>query len=168
MTTHATPSPAISRPQGTDPDGMPGAGGRTSAQHRQRDAGLRRAALAFAFGALVHNGDHFRRGLSSVTPQLQAVGWLGMTLSVVAIVVVLSGHRTAPLVAVSAGFPLALGFTAAHWLPHWSSLSDSFVEGGAGWLSIVASLLEIGGALWLGVAGVVALRRTGGLASVVR
>lgn len=124
--------------------------------------------MAFAFGALAHNGDHFRRGFNTVTPQLQAVGWLGIALSVAAIVVVLSGHRAAPLVAVSAGFPLALGFTAAHWLPHWSSLSDSFVEGGAGWMSIVASLLEIAGALWLGIAGLIALRRRGGLARVMQ
>ncbi len=135
-------------------------------RHRQGDANLRTAALAFAVGSVIHNGDHFRRGLDSVSRELQAVGWLGMSVSLVAVVVVLSGHRTAPLVAVSAGFPLALGFIGAHWLPTWSALSDPFVEGGASWFSIVASLLEIGGALWLGVAGLMALRRRGGLGSV--
>ena len=133
--------------------------------HRQPDAGLRHAAGGFLVAAVLHNGDHFRRGISTVSVELFWVGNLGMVLSAVAIVLVLVGHRTAPLVAVSAGFPLALGFTAAHWLPTWSALSDSFVHGGVSWFSIVASLLEIAGALWLGVAGLRALRRQGGLAS---
>jgi hypothetical protein len=118
------------------------------------DPGLRRAAIFFALAALLHNGDHFRRGLDSVTAELQVAGWAGMALSAVAIAVVLRGHRTAPLVAVSAGFPLALGFA-----------SDPFVSGGASVLSIVASILEILGAAWLGVAGLAALRRSGGLAA---
>ena len=133
--------------------------------HRQPDRGLRWSAIGFAIGGLLHNADHLRRGLSSVSGSLQVVGWLGIALSIATVTIVLLGHRTAPIVAVAAGFPLALGFTAAHWLPTWSSLSDSFIEGGASRLSIVASLLEIAGALWLGTAGIIALRRRGGLAA---
>ena len=133
--------------------------------HRQSDPGLRHAAIGFAVAAALHNADHFRRGLSSVSGELQAAGWVGIGVTIAAVAMVLAGHRTAPLVAVSAGFPLAIGFTAAHWLPTWSALSDSFVEGGASRLSIVASLLEIAGALWFAVAGVRAVQRNGGLAS---
>ncbi|CAN5756840.1 hypothetical protein BH10ACT1_BH10ACT1_30940 [soil metagenome] len=133
--------------------------------HRQADAGLRHAAWGFLGAAILHNGDHFRRGIDTVSAELFWVGNLGMVVSAVAIHLVLSGHRSASLVAVSAGFPLAIGFTAAHWLPTWSALSDTFVDGGVSWLSIVASLLEIAGALWLGIAGLRALRHQGGLAS---
>lgn len=141
----------------------PGASGARPSE--RSEAGLRRAAIFFAVAALLHNGDHFRRGLDSVTAELQVAGWAGMAVSAVAIVVILRGHRTAPLVAVSAGFPLALGFAAAHWLPQWSALSDPFVSGGASGFSMVASVLEIVGAAWLGVAGWRALHRAGGLAS---
>lgn len=153
--------PGPRRPASREPDLEPGEAG---AWGRQRDAGLRRAAVFFAVAAVLHNGDHFRRGLDSVTAELQVAGWAGMALSALAIVVVLRGHRTAPLLAMSAGFPLAIGFAAAHWLPRWSALSDPFVNGGAGWFSIVASILEIVGATWFGVAGWVVLRRQGGLA----
>jgi hypothetical protein len=129
--------------------------------HRQTDPGLRHAAIGFAVAAVLHNGDHFRRGLSSVTAELQVVGWIGIALSAFAIVMVLIGHRWAPIIAVAAGFPLAIGFAAAHWLPHWSALSDPFVDGDAQIASIVASLLEIAGALWLGIAGLLVLRREG-------
>ena len=50
-------------------------------------------------------------------------------MSIAAIVIVLLRHESAPYVAVGAGFALALGFTAAHVLPTWSALSDSFVDG---------------------------------------
>jgi hypothetical protein len=135
---------------------------------RQPDRELAFAALAFLVAAVLHNADHFRRGTDSVTTELLVTGYLGMALSAVAIGLVLAGHRLAPLVAVSIGFPLALGFTAAHWLPTWSALSDSFVEGGAEPVSIVASLLEVAGALALAVAGLRALRRQGGLAGIGR
>ncbi len=139
-----------------------------SEPQRQADAGLRWAAWSFLGAAVLHNGDHFRRGVNTVSTQLFWVGSLGMVISAVTIYLVLSGHRTAPLAAVSAGFPLALGFTAAHWLPRWSALSDTFVHGGVATISMVASLLEIAGALWLGFAGLASLRREGGLAGVGR
>lgn len=133
--------------------------------HRQPDAGLRHAAIGFAVAVVLHNADHLRRGTSSISGLLQTAGWLGLAISITAIVLVLCGHRFGPIAAISAGFPLALGFLAAHWLPTWSSFSDSFVEGGASWLSITASLAEVAGALWLGIAGVLAVRRQGGLSA---
>ncbi|HEX2576396.1 MAG TPA: hypothetical protein VHK88_08615 [Aquihabitans sp.] len=123
--------------------------------------GLRLAAVGFAVAAVLHNADHLRRGLGGVTTELQVAGYAAMALSALAVVVVLVGHRTAPIVAVAAGFPLAAGFAASHWLPHWSALSDPFVDGGAAVVSIVASLLEIAGALWLGAAGLRVLRHDG-------
>ena len=90
---------------------------------------LRWAAVFFLVGFAIHNADHIRRGASSVTPELFVAGNLAAVVSVTAIVLVLRRHRLAALVAVAAGFPLAIGFTAAHMLPTWSVLSDSFVDG---------------------------------------
>jgi hypothetical protein len=120
---------------------------------------LRYAAVFFLIGFAVHNADHIRRGVSSVTPELFVAGNLAAVISVAAIVLVLRGHRLAAQVAVAAGFPLAIGFTAAHMLPTWSALSDSFVDGHVSVFSWVASLLEIAGALALGLAGFYVLRR---------
>jgi len=67
-----------------------------------------------------------------------------------------------PLAAVAAGFPLALGFFAAHWLPEWSALSDPVWEIDSwGWLSYAASSLEIAGALAVGLTGLAIVRRRG-------
>src|SRR3954470_5397989 len=123
------------------------------------DRVLRYAAVFFLIGFAVHNADHIRRGASSVTPELFAAGNLAAVVSVTAIVLVLRGHRLAAQVAVAAGFPLAIGFTAAHMLPTWSVLSDSFIDGHVSAFSWVASLIEIAGALALGLAGLVVLRR---------
>jgi hypothetical protein len=128
------------------------------------DRALRYAAALFAVGVVVHNADHVRRGTDSLTPQLTVAGWGGLAISVVAIALVFFRHRLAPVVAVAAGFPLALGFVAAHWLPTWSVFSDSFVEGGVRPVTQAASLLEIVAALALGAAGLAVLRsraRTG-------
>jgi len=67
----------------------------------------------------------------------------------------------APLASIAAGIPLAVGFTAAHWLPKWSSLSDSFVEDGASAFSYVASLAEILGAVAIAVTGYLVIKERG-------
>ncbi|TMK89591.1 MAG: hypothetical protein E6G57_00555 [Actinobacteria bacterium] len=120
---------------------------------------LRYAAVFFLVGFAVHNADHIRRGASSVTTELFVAGTLAGVVSVVTIVLVLRRHPRAPQIAVAAGFPLAIGFAAAHLLPTWSVLSDSFIDGHVSAFSWFASLLEIAGALALGAAGLVVLRR---------
>ena len=97
-----------------------------------------------------------------MTPELFVAGNLAAVVSVTAIVLVLRRHRLAALVAVAAGFPLAIGFTAAHMLPTWSVLSDSFVDGHVSVFSWVASISEIVGALALGFAGLAVLRSRSG------
>ena len=75
---------------------------------------------------------------------------------------ILTRHRLAPAAAVAAGFPLALGFLAVHWLPGWDSLRDPLGEIGSwSWVSYGASILEIAGALAVGCAGLAAYRRWG-------
>ena len=125
---------------------------------RPGDRALQVAALFFAVGAVVHNYDHFRRGSGAISTELRLVGTAGIVLTVLLIVVALARFPFAPQAAAVGGLVLAIGFTGAHWLPTWSVLSDSFVEGDAATLSQVASLVEIAGALALAATGYYAIR----------
>lgn len=122
---------------------------------------LTAAALLYAFGFIIHTGDHLRRGLSVETTPVLVLGSVTGVLQVAAIAAVLARHRLAPLFAVAIGFPDAIGIAAVHLLPHWSSLSDAFPGAhgtGVTTLSWVAASVEIVGALVFGAAGLVALR----------
>src|SRR4051794_7105368 len=131
----------------------------------REDHRLLRAGYLFLIGSSIHLVDHLRRGQTSVTEQLYWAGNLALVVQVAVITLILTRHRTAPLAGAVAGFPLAIGFAAAHWLPHWSSLSDSFVDTRVSVFSYVASATEIAGALAVGFAGL-AIVRSRGLASV--
>lgn len=132
---------------------------------KRSDQRLVWAGYLFALGSAVHLFDHLRRGQGSVTEQLYWAGNLALIVQVAVITLILARHRVAPLAAAAAGFPLAIGFAAAHWLPRWSELSDSFIDDGAPLFSYVASSLEIAGALAVGFAGL-AIIRTRGLATM--
>src|SRR5262245_63061532 len=120
------------------------------------------AGVLFAVGSAIHAFDHLRRGQGSITEQLYWTGNLALVVQVVVITLVLTRHRLAPLAAAAAGFPLALGFFAAHWLPHWSALSDPLWEIESWtWFSALASTAEIVGALAVGVTGLAIVRRRG-------
>ncbi len=114
--------------------------------------------MFFAVGAVLHNYDHLRRGTGTLSSELMWVGRSGIVLSAVLIVLALVRHRFAPHAAAIGGVVLALGFIGAHWLPTWSALSDSFVEGDAAFVSQAASMLEIVGALVFAATGLYALR----------
>jgi hypothetical protein len=120
---------------------------------------LRSAAVIFLVGFLLHNGDHSRRGLAVLTPEVIWAGTAGAILSLTAIAIVLIGHRLAPIAAVAAGFSMALGVAAVHLLPHWSAFSDPLPGGNVDLWSWLAVLAEVGGALVLGLAGAHVLRR---------
>ena len=127
-----------------------------------RERHLRVAAVAFAIGSALHVVDHLRRGQGSITETLYVLGNAALVLQVVTIVLVLTRHRLAPIVATGAGFGLAIGFAAAHWLPYWSAMSDPVWEIGAGrWFSYVASTAEIAGALAVGITGLAVVRARG-------
>ena len=123
---------------------------------------LQAAGVLFAVGSLVHLLDHLRRGQGSVTDTLYWAGNLALIVQVAVITLVVTRHRVAPLAAAAGGFPLALGFLAAHWLPEWSTLSDPVWEiDSLPVLSYAASSLEILGALAVGVCGLAIVRRDG-------
>jgi len=128
--------------------------------HDQRDADrlLHRAALFFLFGFVVHNVDHARRTLDAVTDQVIWGGTLVGMVTAVTITLLVTRHRLGPLVAAGAGFYIAFGVAASHLLPQWSALSDPLPGGDVDAFTWVAVLLEVAGALALGVAGLVAMR----------
>lgn len=68
----------------------------------------------FAGGSAIHVVDHLRRGQGSVTEELYWLGTTALVMQVVLVVLAVTRHRLAPLVAVAIGYPLALGFLAAH------------------------------------------------------
>src|SRR5690242_17610226 len=123
---------------------------------------LRVAAVVFAIALAVHGADHFRRGMDVLTPEVFWLGNLQIVLSVVTLVLVFRGHRWAPACAVAVGFASAIGFSAAHLLPHWSTFSDAFT--GAHHaphvtaFSWFAAGFEIVAGLALGIAGLRARR----------
>jgi hypothetical protein len=120
------------------------------------------AGVLFGVGSAVHSIDHLRRGQGSVTESLYLLGNTALVLQVVAVTLIVTRHRLAPLVAVAVGFPLAIGFTVAHWLPEWSDLSDPVWEiSSLTWFSYVASTVEILGALAIGVTGLAVVRDRG-------
>ena len=118
------------------------------------------AAIVFAAGSAIHVADHLRRGQGSTNDTLLALGNVALVLQVLVVTLVLVGHPSAPCVAAVLGPALAIGFTAAHWLPHWGEASDPVwqVESWR-WVTVIASLAEILGAIALGVSGSLVLRR---------
>jgi hypothetical protein len=128
---------------------------------------LRRAGLAFGAGSAIHVADHLRRGQGSVSELLFTLGNSALVLQVVTVTLIVVGHRTAPRMAAVVGPTLAIGFTAAHWLPRWSPASDPVWEiTSLPWLSVIASIVEIAGAVAIGWAGAsIELSRPRGLAA---
>ena len=117
---------------------------------------LRYAALFYALGLALHTVDHLRRGLDVLTPEVQWAGNLSTAVGITAVLLVLMGHRWGPLVAVLTGIPVAIGVAAVHLLPHWSAFSDAFPGAnntGVTALSYTVVLIEIVGALAMGIAG---------------
>ena len=125
----------------------------------ETDDQLMTAGWIFLFGSTIHIIDHLRRGQGSVSEPLYVLGNVALVLQILSITLILTRHRLGPVVAASVGFPLALGFAAAHWLPHWSALSDPVWQiRSATWFSYSASVLEIAGAFAVGLAGLAVLR----------
>jgi hypothetical protein len=116
------------------------------------------AGWLFAVGSAIHIFDHLRRGQGSVTEELYWAGNVALILQVIVVTLVLTRHPNAPIVATAVGIPLALAFAGAHWLPHWSELSDSFVDERVAAFSYLASAAEIAGAFAVGAAGLALLR----------
>jgi hypothetical protein len=132
---------------------------------------LRLAAVAFAAAVAIHGLDHLRRGLADQSTSVIAAGTIQGFLGALTVGLVWLRHPWAPAAAIVVGFASAALFAAAHLLPTWHGLSDSYLTpmAGAGvtWFSWVTAVLEIGADVLFGCAGVNVLlqaRRTARLA----
>lgn len=120
---------------------------------------LQQAGWLFAAGSAVHLVDHLRRGQGSVSEAVYVLGNIGIVVQIVIVVLLVTQHKRGPDWAAWFGYPLALGFVAVHWLPHWSVLSDPIWEiTSLQPLSWFASSSEILGALAVATLSVAALR----------
>jgi hypothetical protein len=122
---------------------------------------LKYSALLYALGLALHTADHFRRGLDASTGQVLVVGNLSTAIGIAVVVMVIVGYRHAPLLAALTGFPVAFGVAAVHLLPTWSAFSDTFVDAhntGVTAMSWTVVLIEIAGALAMGIAGFAIVR----------
>src|SRR5258705_13542223 len=90
---------------------------------------LRLTAAVYLVGWSLHTGDHLRRGLDAVTAEVLWAGNISGLLALAAIGLALAGHRLAPIAAVAAGLPAAVGVAAVHLLPSWGVFSDSLPDG---------------------------------------
>jgi hypothetical protein len=104
----------------------------------------------------MHTGDHIRRGVGLLTPEVYWLGIAGSVVGMTTIVLVLMGHRFGPWMALGFGLPNAIGIAAVHVLPRWSSFSDAF-PGHVGALSWIVVLVEITGSLALAAVGAATL-----------
>ena len=127
------------------------------------DKVLRVMSVVFLAALVTHAADHVRRGTDAVTTQVVWAGNVQFALAVGAAALVFRGHRFAPAIAIAVGFLSAIGFVAAHLLPHWSAFSDSFIGGRTGpevaVFSWFTALFEIVADVLFACAGIVVLRR---------
>jgi hypothetical protein len=114
---------------------------------------LQTAALVYLAGLALHTADHLRRGIDAVTQHVFWAGNVSTAVGLTAVAMILTRHRLAPIAAVAAGFPIAIGVAAVHGLPEWSVFSDSFVDQTMSWMSWSVVVLEIVGALATGIVG---------------
>ncbi|WP_253876193.1 hypothetical protein [Mycobacterium asiaticum] len=121
-----------------------------------------RATMVFAVALALHAADHFRRGMDVIPPAVMMAGNIQIVAAALTLALVLRRNRWAPHAAVTLGLTSAVGFGAAHLLPRWGPLSDSFINPVAGsgvtWFSWVTAVGEIGSALVMATAGIAFLR----------
>jgi hypothetical protein len=117
------------------------------------------AASAFLAANLLHGGDHIRQHLAGVDAEVFVGGGMLTAAAVVAAIVALRRHPRAPLLATCVGFAAAILVAASHIAPHWSALSDSYIDDiHPDALAWAVMGLEVAAGFLLGVAGVHGLR----------
>jgi hypothetical protein len=112
------------------------------------------AALGYLAANLLHGADHIRQELAGVNVPVAVGGAMLTAAGVAAVLIALRQDPRTPLVATVVGFSAAILVAAAHIAPHWSVLSDSYVDDvHADALSWAVVALEIAAAFFLGAVG---------------
>jgi hypothetical protein len=122
---------------------------------------LRRAALLFAAGFVLHNADHLRRGLDVITDAVNTGGAIVAMTGAVILTLIATRHPLAPFAAAVGGLSIAVGVSATHLLPDWGPLSDSLPSGTVDGFTWAAVLAEVAAATTLGLTGLAIVRRQG-------
>lgn len=122
-----------------------------------RDPALTWASFALLAAVVLHDLDHLRQGRSIEAPVV-GIGVLGDIAIITLMVLVLRGHRLAPLAATVVGFANVLGFLAVHVVPDWGPLSDGYPDLPVDGLSWALVYIPMAAALWLGFTGLASLR----------
>jgi hypothetical protein len=121
---------------------------------RIRDDWLALAAIAYLAANLLHGADHLRQELAGVNVAVAAGGAMLTAAGVAAVIIALRHDPRTPLVATVVGFTAAILVAGSHLAPHWSVLSDSYVDDiHPDAVSWVVVSLEIAAALLLGAVG---------------
>ena len=123
-----------------------------------RERLLPTAACVFLAGFLAHNLDHARRGLTEITEHVIWSGTVVAMMAAVILTLVFTRHESARLAATLGGVAIAVGVSASHLLPEWSAFSDSLVDGHVDFVTWIAVLSEIVGALGMSAAALASLR----------
>jgi hypothetical protein len=105
---------------------------------------LRTFAVGYVVLDSIHAVDHLRQA-RTLSPQIYAGGTLALATSVLVMVLVLRRHPVAPLAATAFGTAAALGVFAAHIVPNFYFLSDSYVPlhlDIVSWLIAIAVIID--------------------------
>jgi hypothetical protein len=121
---------------------------------RIREDWLALAAIAYLAANLLHGADHIRQELAGVNVAIATGGALLTAAGIAAVIVALRHDPRTPLVATVVGFAAAILVAGSHLAPHWSVLSDSYVDDvRVDALSWGVVGLEVATALLLGAVG---------------
>jgi hypothetical protein len=112
------------------------------------------AAVAFLAANLVHGIDHQRTGPDRLTVEVKAGGVLVTLTAIATLWLVWRRSPRAPAVAAFVGFWSAALIASAHFAPHWSAFSDSYLDLSPDAFSWFAAAAEVAAALALGLVGV--------------
>ncbi|MGH2740371.1 MAG: hypothetical protein ACRDH6_07835 [Actinomycetota bacterium] len=108
---------------------------------------------------VAHDLDHvFNQAPRDLAVQVIATGLVGITATIVVLVLALRRQALAAPASVLVGFGNAVGFTAVHLAPHWSAFSDPYPTldlNPLSWLLIAAPMVA---GIIVGVQGLRALR----------
>jgi hypothetical protein len=112
------------------------------------------AALVFLAANLLHTADHVRQELAGLNAVVMIGGALVTAQAVAALVLARQRHRLAPVFATAVGFVSAVLVAQSHLLPHWSVLSDSYIDDvHPDLLSWAVAIAEVATAFVLGLIG---------------
>ncbi|MCA1726889.1 MAG: hypothetical protein LC722_04340 [Actinobacteria bacterium] len=115
------------------------------------------ASLAFLILNVMHTLDHVRQE-RPLPAELDVVGAVSLTASVVVLLLAVRDHPLAPLGCAALGAAGFVGLLVVHLVPHWSVFSDPYFDANVDALAYGILGLLMAAALYLGYAGVSAVR----------